>query len=127
MSTFQSEDHGQKEAAFIPPARTTDTATITKSLRVKGEVTVSESLFVEGKVEGSISAPNCRVTIAQNAEVFADITAREVIVIGKVLGNVIATEHVDIRSDGWVDGLVSTKRIRIGDGAHFHGGVSILT
>jgi cytoskeletal protein CcmA (bactofilin family) len=104
-----------------------DPATIGKSLRIKGEVIGSESLFIDGRVEGAISLPDCRVTIAKGAEVLANITAREVVVFGKVSGNIDATDRVDLRSEGSLTGDVTTRRITIGDGAFFHGGIAITT
>src|ERR1700723_4816224 len=74
---------------------TADQATIGKSLVIKGEVSGSESLYIDGKVEGSISLPGNRVTIGRNGQVGANVTAREVVVLGKVRGNVTATDRVD--------------------------------
>jgi cytoskeletal protein CcmA (bactofilin family) len=117
-----NEDH----AALAPPPCATDPVTIRKSLRIKGEVIGSESLFIEGRVYGIVSVPNCRVTIGQDAEVFADIAAREVIVVGKVVGDIEASDRVDLRSDSSLTGVVTTRRIQIGEGAHFQGGISII-
>ncbi|MGB7549518.1 MAG: polymer-forming cytoskeletal protein, partial [Terracidiphilus sp.] len=76
-----------------PPAG--EQATIGKGLFVKGEITGSESLFVDGKVEGSINLPGNRVTVGRNGQVSASISAREIVVLGKVRGNVSATDRVD--------------------------------
>jgi cytoskeletal protein CcmA (bactofilin family) len=102
-----------------------DPATIGKSLRIKGEVIGSESLYIDGNVEGAISLPYSRVTIGRDAHVSANITAREVVVFGKATGNIIATDRVDIRSEGSLTGDVTTQRISIGDGAFFKGGIDI--
>ena len=101
------------------------TATIGKSLQIKGEVIGSESLYVEGNVEGAISLPDSRVTISRDALVSANIIAREVIVFGKVIGNINASDRVDIRSEGSLTGDVIAQRISIGDGAFFKGGIDI--
>jgi cytoskeletal protein CcmA (bactofilin family) len=102
-----------------------DRATIGKSLRIKGEVIGSESLYVDGKVEGAITIPHSRVTVSRDAQVLANITAREVVVFGKVSGTITASDRVDIRSEGSVTGDVTAQRITIGDGAFFKGGIDI--
>jgi cytoskeletal protein CcmA (bactofilin family) len=100
-------------------------ATIGKSLVVKGEVTGSESLYIDGKVEGAINLPGNRVTVGRNGQVAANITAREVVVLGKVRGNISASDRVDIRSEGSLTGDVAAARIAIEDGAYFKGGIDI--
>lgn len=102
-----------------------DQATIGKSLVVKGEVTGSESLYIDGKVEGAINLPGNRVTVGRNGQVAANITAREIVVLGKVRGNVTASDRVDIRSEGSLTGDVTAQRISIEDGAFFKGGIDI--
>ncbi len=118
--------------AFEAPARTPspaavtgEQATIGKGLFVKGEITGSESLFIDGKVEGSINLPGNRVTVGRNGQVAASITAREIVVLGKIRGNVSATDRVDIRAEGSLSGDVSAARISIEDGAFFKGGIDI--
>lgn len=100
-------------------------ATIGKSLVVKGEVSGSESLFIDGKVEGAINLPGNRVTVGRNGQVAANIMAREVVVLGKVRGNINASDRVDIRSEGSLTGDVAAARISIEDGAYFKGGIDI--
>jgi cytoskeletal protein CcmA (bactofilin family) len=113
--------NGAASAAQSP----TDQATIGKSLVVKGEVTGSESLYIDGKVEGAINLPGNRVTVGRNGQVSANITAREVVVLGKVKGNINASDRVDIRSEGALTGDVIAQRISIEDGAFFKGGIDI--
>jgi cytoskeletal protein CcmA (bactofilin family) len=113
-----------------PPAGTPavpagEQATIGKSLIVKGEVSGSESLYIDGKVEGAINLPGNRVTVGRNGQVAANITAREVVVLGKVRGNIHASDRVDIRSEGSLTGDVAAARISIEDGAYFKGGIDI--
>jgi cytoskeletal protein CcmA (bactofilin family) len=111
-----------------PAASTTttaDQATIGKSLVIKGEVTGSESLYIDGRVEGSISLAGNRVTVGRNGVVAANISAREIVVLGKVRGNLTASDRVDIRSDGSLTGDVVASRISIEDGAYFKGGIDI--
>jgi len=116
------------ETAAVPrPVATTtsDQATIGKSLVIKGEVTGSESLYIDGRVEGSINLSGNRVTIGRNGVVAANISAREIVVLGKVRGNLTASDRVDIRSDGSLTGDVVAARISIEDGAFFKGGIDI--
>jgi cytoskeletal protein CcmA (bactofilin family) len=109
------------------PAVTTtaEQATIGKSLVIKGEVTGSEALYIDGRVEGSINLAGNRVTVGRNGVVNANVTAREIVVLGKVRGNLTASDRVDIRSDGSLTGDVVAARISIEDGAFFKGGIDI--
>ena len=112
-------------AAPGAPAATGEQATIGKSLVVKGEVTGSESLYIDGKVEGAITLPGNRVTVGRNGQVAANISAREIVVLGKVRGNCQASDRIDIRSEGSLTGDVIAARISIEDGAFFKGGIDI--
>src|ERR1700732_1256430 len=110
------------EAPSIPrpvatTATTSDQATIGKSLVIKGEVTGSESLYIDGRVEGSINLSGNRVTVGRNGVVSANINAREIVVLG--------SDRLDIRSDGSLTGDVVAARISIEDGAFFKGGIDI--
>jgi len=100
-------------------------ATIGKGLTIKGEINGSESLYIDGKVEGSVNLPGNRVTVGRNGQVAASINAREIVVLGKVRGNVTATDRVDIRAEGSLSGDVAAARISIEDGAFFKGGIDI--
>jgi cytoskeletal protein CcmA (bactofilin family) len=121
--------------SFEPAARPTggasgavpagEQATIGKSLVIKGEVTGSESLYIDGKIEGTINLAGNRVTVGRNGQVSANITAREIVVLGKVRGNMTASDRVDIRSEGSLTGDVAAQRISIEDGAFFKGGIDI--
>jgi cytoskeletal protein CcmA (bactofilin family) len=116
--------------AFTPePARaqtgSAEQATIGKGLYIKGEISGTESLYIDGKVEGAVNLPGNRVTVGRNGQVAANITAREVVVLGKVRGNVSATDRVDIRAEGSLNGDVAAARISIEDGAFFKGGIDI--
>jgi cytoskeletal protein CcmA (bactofilin family) len=113
---------GSAASAAVPSG---EQATIGKSLIVKGEVSGSESLYIDGKVEGAINLPGNRVTVGRNGQVAANITAREVVVLGKVRGNIQASDRVDIRSEGSLTGDVAAARISIEDGAYFKGGIDI--
>jgi cytoskeletal protein CcmA (bactofilin family) len=121
-SPVRSTNTAAAAAAAIP---TGEQATIGKSLFIKGELTGSESLYIDGKVEGSINLPGNRVTVGRNGQVAANISAREVVVLGKVRGNIQASDRVDIRSEGSLTGDVAAARISIEDGAYFKGGIDI--
>jgi cytoskeletal protein CcmA (bactofilin family) len=107
------------------PLNTQEQATLGKSLVIKGEVTGSESLYIDGRVEGSINLPGNRVTVGRNGVVSANISAREIVVLGKVRGNMTASDRVDIRADGSLTGDIVAQRISIEDGAYFKGGIDI--
>src|SRR5271154_5041992 len=100
-------------------------ATIGRTLVIKGEVSGAEALYIDGRIEGKISLPDNRVTIGRNGSVQANITAREVVVMGKVSGNIDCTDRVDIRSEGSVTGDVTTVRISVEDGAVLKGGIQV--
>jgi cytoskeletal protein CcmA (bactofilin family) len=108
-----------------PVAAGGEQATIGKGLFIKGEITGSESLFIDGKIEGSINLPGNRVTVGRNGQVASTITAREIVILGKVRGNVTASDRVDIRAEGALTGDVTAARISIEDGAFFKGGIDI--
>ncbi len=100
-------------------------ATIGRSLYIKGEVSGAEALYIDGRIEGKVTLADHRVTIGRNGVVQADVTAREVVVMGKVTGNIDCADRVDIRSEGIVNGNVSTARISVEDGAVLKGGIQV--
>ena len=107
------------------PAASLDQATIGRSLVIKGEISGSESLFIDGKVEGSLNFPDNRVTVGRNGIVAASINAKEVVIMGKVQGNVQCADRLDIRSEGVLAGDVITHRISVEEGAMIKGGVEV--
>jgi len=108
-----------------PATSSVDQATIGRSLVIKGEVSGSESLFIDGRVEGTINFAGNRVTVGRNGTVAANITANEVVIMGKVQGNVDCTDRLDIRSEGMLAGDVITHRISVEEGAVLKGGVEV--
>jgi len=100
-------------------------ATIGKSLVIKGEVSGSEALYIDGRVEGTINLPGHRVTVGRNGQVQANINAKEVVILGKAKGNVTASDRAEIRNEGSLSGDVVCQRICIEDGAYFKGGIDI--
>jgi cytoskeletal protein CcmA (bactofilin family) len=115
----------QRPSPSSSTSTTSEQATIGKSLTIKGEITGSEMLYIDGHVEGSVSLPGNRVVVGRNGNVAANISAREVVVLGKVNGNINATDRVDIRNEGSLTGDVVAQRISIEDGAYFKGGIDI--
>ena len=102
-----------------------DLVNIGKSVVVKGELSGSEDLTIEGKVEGKIDLSQHVLTIGPNGKIKAQIHAKSVIVLGKVNGNVVATERVSIREKGAVDGDITAPKVAIAEGAHFRGSVDM--
>ena len=100
-------------------------ATIGRTLVIKGEISGSESLYIDGRVEGSITFKDHRVTVGRNGVVQANITAREVVIMGKVTGNVECSDRVDIRSEGSLTGDIVSQRISVEDGALLRGSVQL--
>jgi cytoskeletal protein CcmA (bactofilin family) len=100
-------------------------ATIGRSLIIKGDVSGAESLFIDGRIEGTINFPEHRVTVGRSGNVAANITAKEVVIMGKVQGNVDCEDRLDIRSEGVLAGDVTTHRISVEEGAILKGGIEV--
>jgi cytoskeletal protein CcmA (bactofilin family) len=100
-------------------------ATIGRTLVIKGEVSGNESLYIDGKIEGTLTFKDHRVTVGRNGVVQANIAAREVVIMGKVTGNVECSDRVDIRSEGTLNGDVVSQRISVEDGAMLRGSVQL--
>jgi cytoskeletal protein CcmA (bactofilin family) len=101
------------------------TVNIGKSVVIKGELTGSEDLTIEGQVDGTIQLRDHVLTIGSNGRIKAQVFAKSVIVLGEVTGNVTASEKVDIRDNGSVDGDIVSPRVAIAEGAHFRGSVDM--
>ena len=119
------------EAARTQPNTTHDhrleksTVNIGKSVVIKGELNGSEDLTIEGQVEGKIELRQNVLTIGPNGKIKAQLFAKAVIILGEVTGNVTATEKVDIRDNGSVDGDIAAPRVAIAEGAHFRGSIDM--
>lgn len=101
------------------------TALIGRSVVIKGELDGSEDLTIEGQVEGKIELREHTVTIGQNGRIKAQIFAKAVVVRGEVVGNINASETVDIREKASVDGDIISPRVAIAEGAHFSGSIDM--
>src|SRR6202048_4813725 len=110
-----------------PLSATSDrsSARLGSSLHVKGEISGSEDLLIDGSVEGLIQLDERKLTVGATAKVTADIIAREVVVYGTVKGNLRAKDRIEIKKDGSVNGDLTTARIMIEDGAYFKGSIEI--
>jgi cytoskeletal protein CcmA (bactofilin family) len=115
------------------PVRSSDSArgmekgpvNIGKSVVIKGELTGSEDLTIEGHVEGKIELRQNVLTIGPNGRIKAQVFAKSVIILGEVTGNVTASEKVDLRDNGAVDGDIAAPRVAIAEGAHFRGSIDM--
>jgi cytoskeletal protein CcmA (bactofilin family) len=99
------------------------TATFGGSVIVKGDVSASEDLTIDGRVEGRIDLPENTLTIGPNATIQANVIAKIVVVFGSLVGTITAREKVDVRRSGSVEGNVACARLAIQEGAHFSGKV----
>lgn len=102
-----------------------DLVNIGKSVVVKGELSGSEDLTIEGQVEGKIELRDHVLTIGPNGKIKAQVFAKAVVVLGQVTGNVSASEKVDIRDNGAVEGDIVSPRVAIAEGAHFRGSIDM--
>ena len=98
---------------------------IGKSVVIKGELNGSEDLTIEGQVDGKIELRQNVLTIGPNGRIKAQVFAKSVVILGEVTGNVTATEKVDIRDNGSVDGDIAAPRVAIAEGAHFRGSIDM--
>jgi cytoskeletal protein CcmA (bactofilin family) len=100
-------------------------ASIGKSIVISGELSGSEDLTIEGQVDGKIEFRDHVVTVGSNGRIKAQVVAKSIIVLGRVTGNLTATEKVDIREKGSVEGDIVAPRVAIADGSHFRGSIDM--
>ena len=115
----------QRPADDVRRSLERDVVNIGKSVVVKGELNGSEDLTIEGQVEGKIELRQHALTIGPNGKIRAQVFAKSVIVLGEVTGNIMATERVNIRDNGSVDGDLIAPRVAIAEGAHFRGSIDM--
>src|SRR5215470_16620571 len=119
-----STSFGTQGSGFSNPTSPNSAACISQGIKIKGEVTGTEDLFVDGQVEGKLNlTANSCLTVGPNGEVKADLIAREIIVRGKVEGRITARDKLQIWSTGQIHGEVQTDRLAIEDGALLRGKV----
>jgi cytoskeletal protein CcmA (bactofilin family) len=100
-------------------------ATVGRSVVIKGDISGAEPLYIDGQVEGTITLADHRVTIGRYGSVTANINAKEVVIMGKVTGNIECSDRLDIRGEGTLTGDVVTQRISVEDGAVMTGKVQV--
>jgi cytoskeletal protein CcmA (bactofilin family) len=100
-------------------------ARIGKTVVIRGEVKGSEDLIVDGRVEGTVTLVESRLTVGPNANVEADLSARDVLVLGRVQGNVVASGRVELRAGCVVEGDIRALRLAVEDNAVFRGKVDL--
>lgn len=108
-----------------PPHTASEMTLISKSVAIKGEVSCDEDLYIDGQVEGTIDPKGYRLTIGPNGRVKANITARAVVVQGRLEGNIRASDRVDLKQSATVVGDIVTQRISIDEGVTFTGSVNV--
>ena len=100
-------------------------ASIGKSIIINGELSGSEDLTIEGRVDGKIELKDHVLTVGPNGRIKAQVSAKAVVVLGQVQGNLNATEKVDIKDTGSVEGDIVAPRVAIADGSHFKGSIDM--
>jgi cytoskeletal protein CcmA (bactofilin family) len=100
-------------------------ANIGKSITLKGDLSGNEDLVIEGHIEGRVDLPNNQLTIGANGSCAAEVHAKTVVVVGKVTGNVIASERIEIQATGLVNGDVSAPRLIVQEGAVVNGSIEM--
>lgn len=125
MPDPRSEMNPRRERPITATPSKGQSATIGRSITIRGEVTGDEDLMIQGRVEGSVNLKQHAVTVGPDGEVKADVAARVVTVEGKVEGNVSADEQVVLRTSASVKGDISAPRLVLEDGARFRGGVDM--
>jgi cytoskeletal protein CcmA (bactofilin family) len=101
-------------------------ALIGKSVVIKGQLHSREDLTIDGEVEGTVELPEHRLTVGANGKVLAAITARELVVLGTIHGNVQTSDKLEIRKEAKLVGDIKTARVVIEDGAYFKGNIDIV-
>jgi cytoskeletal protein CcmA (bactofilin family) len=112
-----------RDAIATPSTSSRGSASISQGIKIKGEITGSEDLFLDGPIEGKVNLANGSLTIGPNSTVKADVVAREVIVRGRVEGKISGRERVQLLGTGQVIGEVQTQRLAIEEGAVLRGKV----
>ena len=128
MPGGSTQPQGSTSGSPQPDARQQigrDVVNIGKSVVIKGELNGSEDLTVEGQVEGKIELKEHVLTIGPNGKVKAEVFTKVLVVLGEVNGNIAASEKVEIRDGGSVDGDIVSPRVAIAEGAHFRGSVDM--
>ena len=114
-----------RDFAAVPPVTSKSAACVTQGIKIKGELSGSEDLFIDGQVDGTVSFPNSIVTVGPNAKVKAEITAREVVVRGRVEGKISGSEKIQVWNSARIHGDMKSERIAVEEGAELHGTMEV--
>jgi cytoskeletal protein CcmA (bactofilin family) len=125
VKPFQGSSLGFDQPPGGKRSMNEELASIGKSIVINGELTGSEDLTIEGRVEGKIDLKDHVLTVGLNGRIKAQVTAKSIVVFGHVMGNLAATEKVDIKEKGSVEGDIVSPRVAIADGSHFKGSVDM--
>ncbi|HEV8337775.1 MAG TPA: polymer-forming cytoskeletal protein [Candidatus Polarisedimenticolia bacterium] len=109
----------------LPSSSSSRLVNIGQTIFIKGELTGTEDLTIEGRVEGKIELKDHNLTIGPNGKIKADVYAKSIVITGEVLGNAFASERVEITNSGVLKGDITSPRIVIADGAQFKGSVDM--
>ena len=100
-------------------------ANIGKSISIKGDVLGEEDTVIEGRVEGRIELKNHHLTIGANGDVQGEVSAKQVTIVGRVSGNVVASERIELRDSGRLEGDLNTDRLLVQEGSQINGKISM--
>ena len=114
-----------RDFAGVAPVTSKAAACVTQGIKIKGELSGSEDLFIDGQVDGSVSFPNSVITVGPNAKVKAEITAREVVVRGRVEGRISGSEKIQVWNSARIHGDMKSERIAVEEGAELHGTMEV--
>ncbi len=114
-----------KSSALATDATGQERVNIGRSVVIKGQLSGSEDLTIEGQVDGKIELREHRLTIGQHGRINAEVVAKSVVVMGQVTGDIRAAEKISIEENGMVEGDVSAPRVGIAEGAHFKGTIDM--
>jgi cytoskeletal protein CcmA (bactofilin family) len=124
--SWQTSQPAPSSAATRPSAPASrSVSSLGASIEIKGKVTGEEDLQIDGKVEGSVVLNGQRLTVGRTGQLNSEVWARDLIVYGKLTGNIHASDRVEIKKDGSVTGDITTARISVEDGAYFKGRIEI--
>jgi len=124
-STANRPDRGSERNQPAPIGKGDGMANIGKSISIKGDLSGNEDLVIEGKVEGKVELPNNQLTVGANGVVKAEVSAKSVVVIGRVAGNVKGSERIEIQATGIVEGDVAAPRLVVAEGAVVNGSIQM--
>jgi cytoskeletal protein CcmA (bactofilin family) len=122
-SSFSTSGSASKDASL--PVSSKASACVSQGIKIKGEVNGDEDLFVDGQIEGKITLGKAVMTIGPNANIKADVTAREVVVRGRVQGKLTGAERIQIWHTARINGDLKADRIAIEEGAELHGNIEV--